>query len=190
MVNLNKFKESLINSDTINLDGYTYVINGVCDGIPFIDSSVLLEISLFILEKYDLSGVDKIVCVEAMGIPIASILSLISGIPFVVIRKKSYHLDDEIIVHSSTGYSENKLYINNIHNKDTIFLIDDIISTGGTLTNILNTLLKNGVVIKKAVCLVGKNNGKNIVFEKTGVTVDTLVDLYLDDESNISVEIN
>ena len=190
MVNLEKFKESLINSETINLDGYTYVINGVCDGIPFIDSAVLLEISLFILEKYDLTGVNKIVCVEAMGIPIASILSLISGIPFVVIRKKSYHLDDEIIVHSHTGYSENKLYINNINENDTIFLIDDIISTGGTLTNILNTLLEKDISIKNVVCLVGKNNGKNIVFENTGINVKTLVDLYLDEQSNISVKIN
>ena len=52
-----------------------------------------------------------------MGIPLATALSIKTGIPFVVVRKRSYGLEGECQVHQQTGYSENELYINGIYRK-------------------------------------------------------------------------
>ena len=51
--------------------------------------------------------VDKIVAVEAMGIHLATALSLATDIPFVVIRKREYGLEGECEVYQKTGYGIN-----------------------------------------------------------------------------------
>ena len=57
---------------------------------------------------------DSIVTMEAMGIPLASALSLDMGIPFTIIRKREYGLPGEVSVEQVTGYSKSKLYINGL----------------------------------------------------------------------------
>ena len=46
---------------------------------------------------------------EAMGIHLATALSLETGIPFVVVRKRQYGLPGEVAVHQTTGYSQGEL---------------------------------------------------------------------------------
>jgi adenine phosphoribosyltransferase len=62
----------------------------------------------------DVNKIDKIVTMEAMGIPLATALSLKLKIPFVIIRKRTYGLPGEIDVEQITGYSKSKLYINGL----------------------------------------------------------------------------
>jgi adenine phosphoribosyltransferase len=93
-----------------------------------------------------------------MGIPIATALSLDLNIPFTVIRKRSYGFEDEICVDSKTGYSNCKLYINGIEKKDKIVIVDDVISTGGTLDSIVSTLEDLNVDIKGIFVIVQKKS--------------------------------
>lgn len=108
---------------------YDYFVHPVTDGVPLVHPEILEEVAEGIA-KFGNMNVDKIVCVEAMGIHIATALSLKTGKPFVVVRKRSYGLEGEVAVHQVTGYSEGELYINGLKKGDKIILVDDVVSTG------------------------------------------------------------
>lgn len=180
--------DSILMSDIVNFDDYSYFINGIGDGFPAVNPKILTEICLFLIKNYDFSNVDKIVCIEAMGIPIAVLLSVFTNVPYVVIRKREYGLDNEVKVVKSTGYEESNLFINDINKDDTIFLVDDIISTGGTLISVISALLDMGVNIQNVVCVIGKNKGKYYVEDETGVSVDTLVYVGINEFDKFLVE--
>lgn len=56
-------------------------------------------------------------------------------------------------------------------------LIDDVVSTGGTLIALIKTLQDMGVEIKSTVAVIDKGEGKEIVEKETGVEVLSIVKL-------------
>lgn len=169
-----KLKISLIEAPIIKKGQYNYFVHPITDGVPLVDPDVLKEAAEGI-RKFGNLDVDKIVCVEAMGIHIATALSIITGIPFVVIRKRQYGLDGEVAVHQITGYSHGELYINGLKEGDKIILVDDVVSTGGTMIAVLKAMEKMGVEIVDVFAVVEKGEGKYIVEEETGFEVKSLV---------------
>ena len=137
---------------------------------------MLRELSLMVHKYADLD-IDKIVAVEAMGIHLATALSLATDIPFVVIRKRQYGLEGETEVYQKTGYGSSNLFINDLHAGEKILLIDDVVSTGGTLIALIKTLQDLGLEIKSTVAVIEKGEGKKIVEKETGVEVISVVKL-------------
>ena len=174
---LEKLVESLRNAPVVKKGDYDYFVHGISDGVPALDPAVLKEIAEVLKEKLDLSSVDKIVGVEAMGIHIATAFALETGIPFVVIRKREYGLEGEHEILKHTGYATSKLYVNDLKEGDNIILVDDVVSTGGTLTALINELKIMGVNLVDTVVVVEKGEGKHIVEEATGEEIKTLVKL-------------
>lgn len=144
---LEELKKTLENSPIIKKGDYDYFINPISDGIPAMDPKILRELSLAVYKYADLD-VDKIVAVEAMGIHLATALSLATDIPFVIIRKRQYGLEGETEVYQKTGYGSSNLFINDLHAGEKILLIDDVVSTGGTLIALLKTLKDLGLEVK------------------------------------------
>lgn len=173
---LESLKKSLKEAPVVKKGDYDYVIHPVTDGIPLMDPEILKDISNVIKKNVDLNF-DKIVCIESMGIHLATAFSLETGIPFNIIRKRKYGLKNEVKVDQSTGYSYGELYINYINKGDRILIIDDVISTGGTLINIIKTFIRMGVEISDIVTVVEKGEGKEFIKKETGYDVLTLVKL-------------
>jgi len=171
---LEKLKISLIKAPVIKKGEYNYFVHPITDGIPLVEPSILEEAAEGI-SRFGNMEVDKILCVEAMGIHIATALSIKTRIPFVVVRKRVYGLDGEVPVHQMTGYSQGELYINGLHKGDRIILIDDVVSTGGTMIAVLNALKQMDVEIVDVMVVIEKGNGKDIVKRETGFTVKSLV---------------
>ena len=121
--------------------------------------------------------IDKIVTIEAMGIPLATTLSLNMNIPFTIIRKRKYDFPDEVSVEQATGYSNSKLYINGLKKGDKIVIVDDVLSTGGTLRAVLTALKKMGVVIKGVFIAVNKGNVAKEIMDEFNVSITTLVNI-------------
>jgi adenine phosphoribosyltransferase len=167
-------KKSLIESPVVKKGDYDYFVHPVTDGVPLVRPEILEEVADGIAEFGNMK-VDKIVCVEAMGIHIATALSLKTGTPFVVVRKRSYGLDGEVAVHQVTGYSEAELYINGLSKGDKIILVDDVVSTGGTMISVIQALETIGVEIVDVVAVIEKGRGKYIVEDATNCTVKSLV---------------
>jgi len=139
---------------------YPYFIHPISDGIPRMDPNVLRATRDLIISMVDWSKIDLIVSVEAMGLPLLAAVGEASGKPTVVIRKRSYGMEGEVEVNVSTGYSKSTTYINDIKPGERILVVDDVISTGGTLEPILETIEGMGVKLQDIIIAIEKGEGR------------------------------
>jgi adenine phosphoribosyltransferase len=171
-------KESLKNAPIVKRGEYNYFIHPISDGVPLVRPELLREVIACVVRNADLD-VDKIVTIEAMGLPLGSALSQITDIPFIIVRKRKYGLPGEIAVHQTTGYSKGELYLNGINKGDRVLIIDDVISTGGTAKAVIRALELAGAEIKDFIVVIERGDGKKTI-EDMGYNVQTLVKIDVD----------
>jgi adenine phosphoribosyltransferase len=70
-------------------------------------------------------------------------------------------MEGEVAVDVSTGYSSSTLYINDIAPGERIVIVDDVISTGGTLEPLLEKLEEMGVILRDIVIAIEKGEGRS-----------------------------
>ncbi|MEF8782617.1 MAG: hypoxanthine/guanine phosphoribosyltransferase [Haloarculaceae archaeon] len=177
---MERLQESVKSAPIIDKDGYSYLIHPVSNCVPALDPELLREIVVRIIRKADLENVDKIVTPEAMGIHLSTAVSLMTDIPLVVIRKREYGLEGEVSLAKSTGYSESEMYINDVGPGDRILLLDDLISTGGTMRAIVQALDEIGCDIVDIVIAIRKVGGESAL-EGIDYPVKTLIDIEVSD---------
>jgi adenine phosphoribosyltransferase len=177
---MHRLRESIETAPLIDKDGYSYLVHPLSNCVPALDPKLLRETVVRIMRAAELENVDKIVTPEAMGIHISTALSMMTDIPLVVIRKREYGLDGEVSLSKSTGYSEGEMYINDVAAGDRILLVDDLISTGGTMRAIVEALDGIGAEIADIVIAIRKVNGEN---KLAGIdhSVQTLIDIEIGD---------
>ena len=172
---LSVLQDSLRGSPIIWKGDYPYFIHPISDGIPRMDADVLRATRALIVEMVDWSKIDLIVSVEAMGLPLLAAVGEAAGKPTVVIRKREYGMEGEVRVDVSTGYSQSTTFINDISAGERILIVDDVISTGGTLEPILATLEEMGVILQDIVIAIEKGEGRErLAKEKPGWPIRTL----------------
>ena len=159
MNSLSILHDSLRGSPIIWKGEYPYFIHPISDGIPRMDAKVLRATRDLIVESVEWSKIDLIVTVEAMGLPLLAAVGDATGKPTVVIRKRSYGMEGAIRVDVATGYSKSTVYINDIKPGERILIVDDVISTGGTLEPLLETLEEMGVILQDIVIAIEKGEG-------------------------------
>ena len=177
---LERLKRSLLEAPVFKRGEYNYFIHPITDGVPEIRADLLREVAAQIVRMADLEA-DKIVTVESMGIPIGTALSLISDIPLVIIRKRKYGLPGEVEVSQVTGYSRSQLFLNGIKKGDRVVVVDDVISTGGTLLAVLKSLEVAGASVKDIVVVVKRGEGAQRL-RAEGYSVKTMVDVEVDEK--------
>jgi adenine phosphoribosyltransferase len=173
---MDQLEQSLHDAPIIEKDGYHYFVHPISDGVPMLEPSLLREIVIKIIRKADLEDVDKIVTPAAMGIHISTAVSLMTDIPLVVIRKREYGLAGETPLFQQTGYSESQMYINDVEAGDRVLVLDDVLSTGGTLSAIVDALDDIGAGIVDVVAVIKKVGGENKL-DDTGYTAKTLINV-------------
>ncbi|RLF28497.1 MAG: adenine phosphoribosyltransferase [Thermoplasmata archaeon] len=174
----NILKKTLEEAPIIKKGEYHYVVHPITDGIPEIKPELLKEVTNRIQTLIEHCGkIDRIVTMEAMGIPIATALSLKMNIPFTIIRKRKYGLPGEISVEQTTGYSKSKLYINGLKKGDKIVIVDDVLSTGGTLRAVISALKKMDVIIKGVFIAVDKGNISQNIQKEFNIQIKTLINI-------------
>ena len=183
---MDKLKRSLLDAPIIEKDGYHYFVHPISDGIPVLEPSLLREIVIRIIRKAELEDVDKIVTPAAMGIHISTAVSLMTDIPLVVIRKREYGLEGEVALSQQTGYSENEMYVNNVHEGDRVLLLDDVLSTGGTMKAIIEALNHIGADVADVLAVI-KKVGPNEL-DETDYHVKTLVNVDVQDGEVVIID--
>ena len=153
-------QDSLRGAPIIWKGDYPYFIHPISDGIPRMDADVLRATRDLIVSSIDWSEVDLIVTVEAMGLPLLAAVGDATGKPTVVIRKRSYGMEGEVKVDVATGYSQSIVYINDIKPGERVVIVDDVISTGGTLAPLLERLESMGVILVDVVVAIEKGEGR------------------------------
>ena len=177
-MSLKHLEKSLYEAPIVKKGEYDYVIHPITDGVPFITPELLREVTDAMKKHIKKCGrFDRIVTMEAMGIPLASALSLDLGIPFTIIRKRQYGLPGEVSVEQVTGYSKSKMYVNGLKKGDTVILVDDVLSTGGTLKAVLYVLKEIGVNVKGVFIAVYKGTCKEQIMKEYNIPITTIVDI-------------
>ncbi|MFB6077375.1 MAG: hypoxanthine/guanine phosphoribosyltransferase [Halarchaeum sp.] len=172
---MDRLKQSLLDAPIIEKDGYHYFVHPISDGVPMLEPELLREIVIRIIRKAEIENVDKIVTPAAMGIHISTAVSLMTDIPLVVIRKRQYGLDGEVSLTQQTGYSESEMYINDVFEGDRVLVLDDVLSTGGTLRAITDALAHIGADVSDVVAVIKKDGPNDL--DETDVNVKTLINV-------------
>ncbi|SDQ36462.1 hypoxanthine/guanine phosphoribosyltransferase [Natronobacterium texcoconense] len=184
---MDQLKQSLLEAPIIEKNGYHYFVHPISDGIPKLESDLLREIVVRITRKADLEDVDRIVTPAAMGIHISTAVSLMTDIPVTVIRKREYGLEGEVEISQQTGYSENEMFINDVREGERVLVIDDVLSTGGTLAAVLDALDGIGAEVVDTVAVIKKAGGENKV-DEAGYDVKTLINVDVVDGEVVIVD--
>ncbi|NUE02521.1 purine phosphoribosyltransferase family protein [Halorubraceae archaeon YAN] len=179
-------RQSLLDAPIIEKGEYQYFVHPISDGVPMLEPELLREIVIRIIRKAELENVDKIVTPAAMGIHISTAVSLMTDIPLVVIRKREYGLDGEVSLSQETGYSESEMYINDVEAGDRVLVLDDVLSTGGTMKAILDALTGIGTEVVDVVAVI-KKAGPNKL-DDTEYRVKTLINVTVEDGEVVIVD--
>ena len=176
-------RESLANAPVIWKGDYPYFIHPITDGVPRLDAKVLSAVSELSVESIDWKEIDLILGIEAMGLPLTSPISVQTGIPLVIARKRKYDLDGEVVIDQSTGYSKGAMYLNDINPGEKIAIIDDVLSTGGTLKAVIEGIKKAGAEVKHILVVVEKGPGlEKLKIDYPAIKIESLVKLEMDGE--------
>ena len=179
---LQRLKDSLLAAPIIWKGDYPYFIHPLTDGVPRLEPSVLTAVVEIIEGIVDWEAVDLILGIEAMGLPLTSPLSMRNNRSQVVVRKRSYGLEGEVAIDQSTGYSKGSMFLNDIQKGERVLIVDDVLSTGGTLDAILHGVETIGAVIEAVIVVVEKGPGLKQLQEKyPHIKISSLVRLEMDE---------
>lgn len=178
-------KEVYENARVVNVRGTLITVNEFTDQLPALRPEVLLEVAHAMIKLMDLS-VDKIVTEEDKGAPLATAVSMLTGIPMAMARWYTYSLDEvnDICVDIQSEYFAGKIYLNGVVPGDKVAIIDDTLSTGGAVISLVDAVERSGGKVVSVVCAIEKvqNQGRCRVFDKTGIGVKTLMKISLMDD--------
>ena len=175
---LEPLARSLRDAPVVDRDGYEYFVHGVTDGVPPVEPAVLQAIADGIRDRLSLDAVDVLVAPEAMGIHHGTALSLATELPLVVVRKRSYGFEDEIAVHQETSYGEDALFLNGIEAGDRVVLVDDVLSSGGTVEAVCDALEAAGADVVDVVVVLRRLDGNH---DEVSRDVTSLLDVRVRD---------
>ena len=178
---MNQLRTSLQNAPVIWKGDYPYFIHPVTDGVPRMDPEVLKAIVELTTERVDWSQIDVLLGIEAMGLPLAAPLSMATGVPLVGARKRSYGLEGEVKIDQATGYSKGVMYLNDIKEGERVAILEDVLSTGGTLEAVIEGVQRAGAEVTEIVAVVEKGGGlKRLQDMHPDVRIQSLVRLEMD----------
>jgi phosphoribosyl-AMP cyclohydrolase/adenine/guanine phosphoribosyltransferase-like PRPP-binding protein len=155
---------------------YRYLVNPVTEGIPP-PAPELVEWIVETLDRVATIHVDKVVTFEALGIPYATLLAQRRKKPLAIIRKRDFGSENLTAkVPYASGFERGTYHVYGIERGERVIMLDDMVSTGGSLIPTIKTLAKKGVKVEDVLCVCEKPQygGSKAVWNRTGVRVKTL----------------
>ena len=179
-------KQSLSDAPIIWKGDYPYFIHPITDGVPRLEPNVLQAIVDLTEPLVDWDNIDIILGIEAMGLPLTAPLAMRTGVPMVIARKRNYGLEGEVQIDQQTGYSKGSIYLNDIKPGERIAIIDDVLSTGGTMRSVIEGVKQTKASVENIVIVVEKGDGmQNLKQDYPSIKFDSLVKLHMDGEKVI-----
>ena len=116
-------------------------------------------------ESIGLDNFDSIVSVPTGGLVIASALAIETVKPLIYVRNKP------------KDYGTLKMIEGKIHQGMTVFMIDDVATTGGSVVNAIKALKDANISVKDAYVMVNRMEGANKALEDLGVKLHSILDI-------------
>lgn len=127
------------------------------------DPQILSQIGKMIARKIAGFKVDKVAGPALGAVPIATAVSLASGIPMLMIRK------------SKKGYGTSKLIEGDLTDGDQVVVVEDVTTTGNSLLKAVNAVKDNGGMVVRALVVVDREEGATENLAKKGIRLEPLV---------------
>jgi len=186
---MQQLRASLQAAPVIWKGAYPYFIHPITDGVPRMHPDVLTSIIELVVERVDWSEVDVLLGIEAMGLPLTAPLSMATEIPLVIARKRSYGLEGEVEIDQATGYSKGEMYLNDLGDGERIAILDDVLSTGGTLEAVVEGVRRAGAEVTNIVAVVEKGGGlRRLQGKYPDINIQSLVRLEMDGDKVVLLD--
>lgn len=123
------------------------------------DPGLLEELATSLAEKVSL---DKIAGMELGAVPITVATALKKNIPYLILRKERSH-------------GTKKLIIGSLKEGEEVELIEDVVTTGGSLMKAAALIRESGGKVRRAICVVDREEGGKEFLENNGIELIPLV---------------
>ena len=186
---MEQLRASLKAAPVIWKGDYPYFIHPITDGVPRMDPAVLQAITELAQQRVNWSDVDVLLGIEAMGLPLTAPLSMATGVPLLIARKRSYGLPGEVGINQTTGYSKGAMYLNDLKPGERVAIVDDVLSTGGTLEAVIEGVRRAGAAVTDIIAVVEKGAGlRRLQAAYPEVNIQSLVRLEMDGDNVVLLE--
>ena len=111
------------------------------------DPKILKSIAKIVSKIISEDNIDKIAGPALGAVPLATAISLESEIPMLMIRK------------AKKGYGTSKLIEGTLNKGDSVVIVEDVTTTGGSLLKAIKAIEENGGIIKRAIVVVDRTEG-------------------------------
>lgn len=187
-MSLNLLKKQLENGRIVKKGDYRYIINPITEQEPALEPAILEDCANKLLEKLNYKKATKILTPETMGVPIATVISLKTSLPLIIATRREKGVPGEISIKYTSGYEEGFFHINGIKKEDRILIVDDFISSGGTILSMIEGVKRAGAEILDIGSIVNKvDYGGVEKLEKLGFQPKVLLNVKLNGD-NIETE--
>ncbi|MHB8632414.1 MAG: adenine phosphoribosyltransferase [Thermoplasmatota archaeon] len=165
---------SLAEATVIDRAGYPYVIHPLTDGVPRVPPALLAAWVEWAASRPVVAQATLLMAPEAMAFPLVAPLSLRTGLPYALARKRAYGQPGEVRAVSRTGYGESPLYLNGLAAGDQVVVVDDVLSTGNTLGALLRALQSTPARVVGAVLFLDKGTSASRLEAEFGVPIHAM----------------
>ncbi len=128
---------------------------------PGILKAIAQEISVKIKEHS--IDADYVGCVALGGVPIAVAVSLEIALPLIIIRKEAKE------------YGTKGQIIGDFVEKGTVLMVEDVVTTGGSVLKAIRLLRENGLIIRHVIVVVDREEGAGHTLYDEGIELISLV---------------
>ena len=108
------------------------------------------------------AGTEVLAGLELGGVPIATALSLATGLEAVFVRK------------AAKPYGTAKLAEGGVIAGRQALVVEDVITTGGQVVMSTDDLRKLGAVVDHVLCVIDRSNGAHGLYESAALTLEAL----------------
>lgn len=181
MLNKHLVIQSFDNQPLVQFKEFKFLINPLTEQIPATSTELLQAATDWIVEEGDFNQATKIGGEEDKGAILVASTSLATGLPFGMARWYPVGLEGQVSVDFEMEYASGQLFLNGIEENDKVIIVDDMISTGGTMLALIQAIQLAKRKIVDIICVAEKIEyyGVNRVAKETGYQVKTLVKISI-----------
>lgn len=135
--------------------------------------------------KHEVAKVDRVAGVPTAGLPFATLVSYKLGLPLIYVRKEQ------------KAHGKGKMIEGILRKGDNVLIIDDLITTGGSLINSVNNVREEGGIVRDVAVFLDREQGGKENLKKVGVELHSILSImelmrylreqdFLDEETYLS----
>jgi adenine/guanine phosphoribosyltransferase-like PRPP-binding protein len=177
-------QDAFDNQPLIPFGEYKFLVNPLTEQIPATTAELLRAATEWLVQVGDFQSASKIAGEEDKGAILIASTALATGLPFGMARWYPSRLEGQVGIDFEMEYTNGQLFLNGIEQNDRVILVDDMISSGGTMLAMIKAVTLAGAEIVDIICVAEKVDYRGVerVKNETGYGVKTLVKISVSGE--------